>query len=117
MNFFKDEEYAITGISKRKELVMRPITKNENCQKEMIKIYDNVTDYIEDYDAVSLYASAMANYEFPTGTTYWSDDLDEVKKALNNGDTSFPLGIVECVVEFDNPGYIVCPLLSFASHK
>jgi len=59
----------------------------------------------------------MAIYEFPTGTPHWSDNLDDVKEALNTCDTSFPLGIVECVVEFDNPDYIICPLLSHHTNE
>jgi KaiC/GvpD/RAD55 family RecA-like ATPase len=59
----------------------------------------------------------MANYEFPTGTPYWSYHLDDVKEALNTCDTTFPLGIVECVVEFDNPDDIICPLLSHHTNE
>jgi hypothetical protein len=72
---------------------------------------------LEDFDAVSLYASAMANYDYPTGKPYWASDkeLNSIMMKLNNCHPYLRLGVVECVIEFENADEQICPLLSHHS--
>jgi len=70
-------------------------------------------------DAVSLYASAMSKFEYPSGIRFWADGKDgrstieNVRDALNSIDEKFYLGIVDCevFVPFNN----ICPLLAVHS--
>ena len=45
----------------------------------------------------------MVLFDYPTGTPCWEYDTEKVKEALNNCDQTFPLGLVECDIEFENP--------------
>jgi hypothetical protein len=117
-------------MSHKKEFIIKSVRKRDNIndpemedkikphlekQKSIRKLYNDCSDYLEYFDAVSLYASAMANYEYPTGKPYWDqeEELNVIKDKLNNCDNSLRIGIVECVITFNKS--VICPLLSHHS--
>ena len=56
----------------------------------------------------------MILFEYHIGEPYWenSNNFDEVITAMNYCDTSFPLGIIECEIIYDEPENQIRPLLS-----
>lgn len=103
------------------------------------QIHKNMKDYLTDYDAVSLYPSAMSLFEYPVGkpsianesrVIWWQDQFTCLRsmlmgkynryKSSENRSTpddaekefwKLPLAIIEAEVYFPNKN-IVCPLLS-----
>ena len=88
-----------------------------NDQEKLKFLHAACDDYLMDFDAVSLYPTAMSQYEYPIGVPRWyeGNELDQVRDALNAMDEKFPLGIVECSIRF--PSRSVCPLLSRKTDK
>ena len=68
------------------------------------KLYAECDDFLRVYDAVSLYPSSMAKFDYPVGIPYWADglenreSLDQVRDALNACDENLHIGIVECEI-------------------
>jgi hypothetical protein len=127
-----NEEYIFTGMNYKKEYIIKSVRKRDNLndlemenkikrhlekQKSIRELYNVCSDYLEDFDAVSLYASAMANFDYPTGMPYWvsEKELNSIKDSLNNCDKGLRLGIVECIITFKEADKVICPLLSHHS--
>ena len=80
----------------------------QNSQTLLRHVYDQCDDFYTVIDAVSLYPSAMWKYDYPIGKPYFEPDTEKVRTALNSCDANFPLGFVECEVQFRDPN-IICP--------
>jgi hypothetical protein len=87
------------------------ILEAEKNQATLKTLYENCNDFMDDLDATSLYASAMANYDYPSSPPQWEHDEQKIIDGLNNQDSNLPLAIVEC--EIFVPEGQICPLLSY----
>ena len=89
----------------------------DNFEKHLSnELFEKCEDYLCDFDASSLYPSAMSMFEYPVGQPYWEQYVDAVRDALNSQNHDFPLGIVECEVSFPDITGQIFPLLSHKSH-
>ena len=79
-------------------------------EEEKKIIYNQIDDFLTDFDAVSLYPSAMNLYEYPIGAPYWLNDLNKLKKELMNR-TYKKHSIIEFEAHYPNKK-IITPLLS-----
>eukprot|EP00033_Pygsuia_biforma_P000450 GCRY01000534.1.p1 GENE.GCRY01000534.1~~GCRY01000534.1.p1 ORF type:complete len:1471 (-),score=118.29 GCRY01000534.1:1187-5599(-) len=86
----------------------------ETVQERRKEIYEKIVmnkSYCTDFDACSLYPSAMYSFEYPLGKPYWVKELDQLANEINVLKRN-KLSIIECDVTFMNPDSIICPLLS-----
>ena len=92
--------------------MFQDLHKKDN-QRLLRYFYNLCEDHYLVIDAVSLYPSAMWNFEFPTGIPFWAteQDLEMVKTKLNNCNESLLLGFVEVEVKYPNRN-IITPLLA-----
>ena len=65
-------------------------------------MFDECVDFLHDADGVSLYPSVMILYPFPAGIPYFEQDTEMVRTAINSCDPNFPLGIIDCDIEYPN---------------
>ncbi|MGQ4876626.1 MAG: DNA polymerase, partial [Promethearchaeia archaeon] len=86
---------------------------NNSSQEELEKYYNSIQDYLIDFDAVSLYPSAMALFEYPIGYPHWvkEDKLEILRNQLNNLEYN-KHSIIECDIIYSEKNKIICPLLS-----
>lgn len=82
-------------------------------QADRVKLYESVVDALVDFDATSMYASAMTLYKYPVGTprVLLSDEFDSVMTLLNTQRYDKTC-IIRCDVDFDRPERFCTALIS-----
>ena len=53
-------------------------------QEERKNVYDQITDYLTDFDAVGLYSSVMYLFDYPVGVPVWVEYLEGLRERLMN---------------------------------
>jgi hypothetical protein len=103
------ERMAKAPDADRKKIFQQYLRTHPQHQQLVQKrkaIYDSLTDCLRDTDAVSLYPSAMAKFQYPVGEGNWVTDLDTLKQHLNDH-TYKNLSIVECDVTFPDKNIVM----------
>jgi hypothetical protein len=87
-------------------------TKKLNDEQEiLLQLLDSCQDYLDDADGVSLYPSVQILYPFPSGVSYFETDVEMVKTAINSCGINFPLGIIDCDIEYPSQTTCILPII------
>lgn len=99
-------------ISKQYAAIQEALTAGD--QEKLKAIFAQTDDYLIDLDAVGLYSSAMALFQYPTGVPKWEDPInfEEIRTKMNAGDQDdlLPLSVMECDISYPDKS-IVMPIL------
>ena len=102
--------------------VQKSYYENENFNKfidwdnksedEKLELYNSIDNFLVDFDATSLYPSAMALYKYPIGKSKVLPDneFDRIMNDINNLKYN-KYCIVKCDIEYTNRHEIICPLI------